>query len=277
MRNFNTFGVLSGRQQKSMKNLIFWVLVSLTAASCTINKDILFKTPTDYSYDTLSDTLKPSSTISPSNILTFSFFTGNGHLLVEQGLGSSVLGGSGGIDRNYMNTRNQITYLVDEDGTAKLPVLGRVELAGMTVREAERQLEELYSVYYNDPFVILTVQNNRVIVSPGGGGSAQVITLNNNNTTVLEALAMAGGIDNRGDASEVKLIRKYRDSGERRVFKLDLSTIKGLDEADIIVQGGDILYVEPLPLIAREVVQEITPIVTLISTTALLITILNIQ
>ncbi len=260
-----------------MKNLIFWVLISLAAASCTINKDILFKTPTDYTYDTLSDTLKPSSTISRSNILTFSFFTGNGHLLVEQGLGSTVLGGSGGIDRNYLNTRNQITYLVDDDGTVKMPVLGRIEMAGLTVREAEKLLEELYSVYYNDPFVILTVQNNRVVVSPGGGGKAQVITLANNNTTVLEALAMVGGIDNRGNSSKVKLIRMDIATGKREIYKLDLSTIHGLDAADLIVQGNDIIYVEPLPLIAREFVQEITPIVTLVSTTALLITILNIR
>ncbi len=260
-----------------MKNLIFWVLIALAATSCNINKDILFKTPTDFTYDEVSDTLKASSTISPSNILSFSFFTGNGHLLVEQGLGSSVLGSSGGIDRNYLNTRNQILYLVDEDGTVKMPVLGRVALAGLTVREAETLLEDLYSVYYNDPFVILSVQNNRVVVSPGGGGRAQVITLTNNNTSVLEALSMVGGVDARGDASKVKLIRKNRDTGHREVYQLDLSTIHGLDEADMIVQGNDIIYVQPLPWLAREFVQEITPIVTLVSTTALLITILNIK
>jgi polysaccharide export outer membrane protein len=173
--------------------------------------------------------------------------------------------------------RNMITYLIDSDGTAKLPVIGRVHLAGLTLREAEKKLEELYLHYYNEPFVIMTVQNNRVIVSPGGGGTAQVINLINNNTTLLEALAMVGGVADRGNASKVKLIRYDKQLMKRAVYEMDLSTIEGLAYADIIIQPNDIIYVEPLPLIAREIVTEIAPVVTLLTTTLLLITILTVN
>jgi len=260
-----------------MRRILFFVVISFALGSCTINKDLLFKTPTDYTYDEIPDSTQVEVVIAPNNLLTFNFFTGNGHILIEQAIGNGILGGAGQNNQNMMGMRNQISYLVNEDGTVKLPVLGRVNLDGLTLREAETKLEEMYSVYYNEPFVMLQVQNNRVIISPGAGGTAQVITLVNANTTLMEALAMAGGVDNRGNASQIKLLRQDRETGVREVYLIDLSTIEGLESADMIVQANDIIYVEPLPLIAREIVQELAPIVTLISTAALLIAILNIN
>jgi len=238
---------------------------------------LLFKTPTDYEYDKIPDSADAEVVIAPNNLLTFNFFTGNGHILVEQAIGNGILSGGSQNSQNLLNQRNQLSYLVNDDGFVKLPVIGRVDLNGLSLREAEEKLENLYSEYYNDPFVILRVQNNRVIVSPGAGGTAQVITLVNANTTLMEALAMAGGVDNRGNSSQIKLIRENRESDKREVYLIDLSTIEGIEAADMIVQANDIIYVEPLPLIAREIVQEIAPIVTLITTAALLITIVNAQ
>jgi len=255
-----------------MRHVLFWLSMAILLGSCTVNKDILFKTPTDYVYEELPDTLDPETRIAPNNIITLSFFTGDGHILIENGLGSTILSG-GNNQNNNMNTgRNQISYLVGKDGTAKLPVLGRVNLEGFSIREAETKLEEMYSLYYNEPFVILQVSNNRVIVSPGNGGAAQVITLVNANTTVLEALALAGGVADRGIASKIKLIRENKVTGGRDIYQIDLSTIDGLEEADLIVQPNDIIYVEPLPLIASELVKEIAPVITLITTTVLIIT-----
>ena len=88
---------------------------------------------------------------------------------------------------------------------------------------------------------------------------------------------MAGGVNDRGNSSQIKLLRENRESGEREIYLIDLSTIEGIENADMIVQANDIIYVEPLPLIARELVQEIAPIITLITTAALLITLVNAQ
>lgn len=253
------------------------IAFSLLLGSCTVNKDLLFKTPTDYAYDTVPDTVNVEVVIAPNNLLTFNFFTGDGHILVEQAIGNGILSGGVQNNQNMLNPRNQINYLVNEDGTVKLPVLGRVKLDGLSLREAEDKLENLYSEFYNDPFVLLRVENNRVIVSPGAGGTAQVITLINANTTLMEALAMAGGVNDRGNSSQIKLLRENRESGEREIYLIDLSTIEGIENADMIVQANDIIYVEPLPLIARELVQEIAPIITLITTAALLITLVNAQ
>jgi polysaccharide export outer membrane protein len=108
-----------------------------------------------------------------------------------------------------------------------------------------------------------------VIVFPGSGGDARVIPLMNNNTTVIEALALAGGISGRGNASKVKLIRRIPGT-EPDVYLMDLSTIEGIQYAGMSVQANDILYVEPVPEIAGEVLRDLSPFVTIVTSLALL-------
>jgi polysaccharide export outer membrane protein len=65
---------------------------------------------------------------------------------------------------------------------------------------------------------------------------------------------------------------------KRDVYLIDLSTIEGLKYADLIVQANDIIYVEPVPEIGRELVKDIAPIVSLLSSVWLIyITFQNLQ
>jgi len=61
----------------------------------------------------------------------------------------------------------------------------------------------------------------------------------------------------------VKLIRKS-DQGQK-VYQFDLSTIAGLSLASTTVQAGDVIYIEPLPEYALEILQDLTPLLGLIS------------
>ena len=51
---------------------------------------------------------------------------------------------------------------------------------------------------------------------------------------------------------------------------MDLSKIQGLSAGNTIVLANDIIYVEPRYRLARTLVTELTPVVTLISTTLLI-------
>ncbi len=46
---------------------------------------------------------------------------------------------------------------------------------------------------------------------------------------------------------------------------IDLSTIEGINNADMVVQANDIIYVEPIADIAREVLADVTPVISLLS------------
>ncbi len=254
--------VTFARNPKGMgKVSIALVLTALMFTGCAINRDIMFKTPRDYKFDTLSDTLDLEFRIRPNDMLTFRMFSNDGFKMIDL------------INENQTSlvssNRIQFNYPVLPDGTAKLPVIGTVHVVGLTVREAEVILEERYSQYYQKPFVLLIVNNRRVVVFPGGGGDAKVVALDNNNTTLLEVLAKAGGMSQRGNAHRVKMFR--RDGSSRKVMQFDLSTIDNLKYADVVMQADDVIYVQPNPELARELLQEITPIITLLTTTILVI------
>jgi hypothetical protein len=51
---------------------------------------------------------------------------------------------------------------------------------------------------------------------------------------------------------------------------MDLSVVDGLDDANMVVQAYDIIYVEPMPQLVRETTESLTPITSLISTLTVL-------
>ncbi len=263
-----------------MIKLLTIALVGLVifCSSCSINTNLMLKTHKEYVYEELTDSVINSAKeyrLAPNDIIQFLLYDNDGYIVLEQGISSTLNGnGNNGAARGLVNAnRNAIKYLIDKDSTAKIPELRRVKLAGLTLREAEDTLESLYSERYVKPFVQLQVTNKRVIIFPGGGGDAKVVTLSNNNTTLMEVLATAGGINDRGNASHIKLMR-YVDN-VRHVYHLDMSTIEGLKYTDMLVQANDYIYVEPVPEIGREIIRDIAPIVSIISSTIIVYTVLR--
>ncbi len=159
-----------------------------------------------------------------------------------------------------------IEETVDKDGLLKLPLLGKVYVAGLTLREAQTMLEKEYEEFYVKPFVQLKIINKRVIVFPGRSGDAKVIPINNNNTTVFEVLALSGGISDDGKAYRIKLIRRPSPLEKPLVFLIDLSKIEGIAQGNITVLANDIIYVETRPRLAQKTLQEITPYLSLLTT-----------
>jgi polysaccharide export outer membrane protein len=251
--------------------ILFAIAVGLTQTSCYINSEVMLKTDRDFKYNEIPENVNYEYIISPNDILEMRLFANKGFLVID------ISSGAEESQRMTMAIgRNFISYPIYDNGDVKLPIIEYVNLTGMTIKEAEKHLESLYAEYYVDPYVQLGVINRRVVVFPGAGGDAKVITLLNNNTTLLETLALAGGLSKRGKANRIKLIRTV--DGKREVYLIDLSDIEGLKLADIIVQANDIIYVEPVPEIAREVLQEVTPILSLISSLFIIyLTIQNIK
>jgi polysaccharide export outer membrane protein len=121
-----------------------------------------------------------------------------------------------------------------------------------------------------NPFVVLRVTNRRVFVFKGQIG--MVIPLNETPTNILEVLAKSGGLDRTVKAYKIKVIRG--DLKDPIVKIIDLSTLEGLRNSDLIVQTGDIIYVEQRKKIATDVLAEVAPIlsgISVILTTTILI------
>jgi polysaccharide export outer membrane protein len=242
--------------------ILFIVLISFGCRS--INPSVMFKTPKGYDYQIDQTLANAEYKITPNDYLEFNVYSRDGFNLIDQTAVS--IQSAGTLGNNGVESLHK--YLVELDGYVKLPILGRIKIKDMTIKEAEKMLETQYATYYQKPFVQLKVINRRVLIFPGSGGSGRVVLLENENTTLVEALAIAGGIAPTGKAWRVKLIRG--DLRNPQIQLIDLSTIEGVKQSNLLLQANDIIYVEPVPNIAANVLAQISPIIGII-TSALVI------
>lgn len=250
-----------------VKNILGFIIICYIMASCKpLNPSIMFRTPKDYAFDVKEKDTVLEYVIAPNDFISFRLFANNGIKLVDVTDNNNA--------QQFQQLSQGLTYLVEHDGKVNLPSIGRVKIDGKTIREAELYLEELYdSVLVNEPFILLNVSNRRVTIFTGEGGSGNVITLANNNVKLIEALALAGGISQTGRATRIRLIRG--DLSNPLVYNIDLSTIEGIEQANIILQANDIIYIEPVGVTTRQILSEISPVLGLITSVITLILVID--
>jgi len=254
-----------------MRLLVFSFFVLFLDSCSNVNSNVLFKIPKgeNFQYDSLP--LKPSQdyVIGPGDRFSFIFSTNKGEKLITGLSGVKGVDGQSFLQNNVTSIQD---YLVRTDGTAELPVIGSIKVQGMTVIKLKDTLTQILSKDYIDPFVQIRLTNQRVIVF-NGRGNAQVITLNKLNTSLLEAIALSGGLSAEARANSIKLIRKVKN--KREVYKIDLSTIHGMKQAEMIVQSNDYIYVDFKPRLASSFMAEISPWLSLFTSTLVLFTFLR--
>jgi polysaccharide export outer membrane protein len=252
---------------RTISKFAYLFVFSFLFSGCFLNQSIMFKTNPDYKYSQTPDYKKVQAyKISPNDILVFDIYTNNGFNLINltsfSATGSAIQASSAKPE-----------YIVDADGYVKLPIIGKKKISGLTIREVETLLEQSFSEFYLNPFAVAKITNRRVIYFTGNSSAAKVISLTDNNTTVLQMIAKEGGLDIYGKARKIKLIRNV--NGNHEVYLLDLSTIKGIDDAHIVLQANDIIYVDPRRRVSSKALTEIAPIISLFSSSLLIIAVIN--
>lgn len=233
---------------KLSKRGLVWALpllfVAVMLSSCYTNQSIMLKTPEGYPFATYNDSLnnKESYHISVADIVSINVFTNDG----RQRLGISIDPLVSGISTTGGGVLQQSSqaYIVEPDSTINVPILGRLNVVGLTIRQTEDKFKSLFSKYYNSPYVEIKVTNRRFMVFIGGN-TARVITMVNERTTLIEALALTGGIPPLSKANNIKLIRG--NLSNPTVYQIDLSTLEGAKlGGSMVIQANDIIYVEPI-------------------------------
>ena len=214
-----------------------------------MNSNEMFRTDPAFQYSEFKPSEKEYK-IQPFDKLEVRIYSNDGFKLVD-------------VTQTTVIQQSNISYLVEFDGQVKLPTLGRVELSGKTIREAETFLEDKYREFFVDPFVVINVTNKRVIVFSGGASNGKVIPLNNENYTLIEAIAESGGISDFSKAHRIKLLRG--DLTNPQVFLFNISELKDMKTANFLLQANDIIYVETRPKYASRIIGEISPYLSLLT------------
>ncbi|PLW93539.1 MAG: hypothetical protein C0592_05810 [Marinilabiliales bacterium] len=240
------------------KTLYFvFVLLAILLVSCKSSSE-MFTLHNKDEVSPNSDLLSNSEYyLSPGDEISVIVFSNDGEKLLDP---LAVNG--------QASSSNNVTYTIESDGRVHLPILGYVYIAGNTIRQADSLLMSEYSKTIIEPFVQVNVLNKRAYVFPGGGESkAMVIPLENDQTSLVEALALAGGL-NEGKANMVKLIR--RDGDKSKVYIIDLSDYEQVQYASVVLQANDLVYVAPKNRFGRAILNDVVPYLSIISTFAVI-------
>ena len=132
--------------------------------------------------------------------------------------------------------------LVGKSGSISFPLIGSVDIVGLTVTELEQKLTELYKKdYFVDPkiSVIITgyatksVVVSGAVVNPGGVPYPDEGTI-----SLAQAIAASGGITEMGDTNRITIVRKKGGSM--------VTTMNQAGEVELL--AGDTALVHMLPI-----------------------------
>ena len=133
-------------------------------------------------------------------------------------------------------------YLVDENGNIEFIKLGTIHVAGMTRKELKTKLEKDLTPYLAQTVVAVGFLNRHVTMM--GAVSPQVLPMPNDNMTIFDALAVSGGIGEKGRADNVLVMRENDNSREFK--RLNLTDKSIFYSPYFYLQPNDIIYVEPV-------------------------------
>lgn len=137
----------------------------------------------------------------------------------------------------YLDPRR--LYIVSKDDTIKLVYLGRVEVAGLTKRELEEKLEQLYDPDYFKNLVItveVRMQSYEVMGDVRMPGTREF----SGGISIVSAIARAGGFSDYGDERNVVVIRQ---DGSRHIVDCR-AILTGKGGTDFLIQPGDMIWVQ---------------------------------
>ncbi|SNT16911.1 polysaccharide export outer membrane protein [Ekhidna lutea] len=248
-----------------MNRLVFIILIAVLSSCKAYKQDIMFRFDDEFTEEDLSkvtDEVEGNYELKRNDILLLDVFTHNGERLIDPNL--ELVSGPAQQQQQF---KDRFQYVIQSDGIVTFPMIGNIELAGMTLFAAENKVAEKFDDVYKGSFVKLRITNRRVFVLGAPGG--KVIPLQNENTNLVEVLASAEGLDLGSKAQNIRLVR-----GDD-VYQINLATISGMKKTNMIVEPGDIIYIEPWRRPWLETLRDVSPALSLVSSVLTLIVVVQ--
>lgn len=143
-------------------------------------------------------------------------------------------------------------YTVDANGSIDFPVLGRLNVLGLTRSEVSQLVKNklLLSDMIKDPIVTVDFLDMYFSVTGEVSKPGRFI-INHDKTTLFDALSQAGDITINGRRDNVLVLREV--AGKQVAYRLDLRNAQEIYSSPAFyIQQNDVLYVEPNTKKARE-------------------------
>ena len=248
--------------------------MAYTTISCTTTKQVIY-------FNDLKDSVK-------GNLLNAQTVFEN--LIQKNDLLSITVGSSNPLDLAILNSGNGMTsgtgtasssaggaatgYLVEADGTIKVPYMGKIKAEGLTRLQLEDTLTKIFKDYTKDPTVNVRFLNYSFSVL-GEVGARGKFNMPTERTTILEAISMAGDLTEIAKRDNILVVREV--DGKRNYARVNLLSKDLFKSPYFYLKTNDIVYVEPVKakFISRKGVPQYLSIIAV--GLSLLITVINLK
>lgn len=219
-----------------VKFVFFSALFVFFFQSCSSSKDVLYlNIPPGSSENTISWT---DLYIQPNDILSVKITADNAELAAPYNLS---------IQQNITGQANALLmqgYLVSNEGTINMPVVGVVKVSGLTINQVELYIQKILidKGLLRNPVVICRLVNAKFTVL----GEVKVpgtFTFYENNLTLLQALGLAGDLTINGVRKKITIIRT--ENGKQSYTTIDLTKNDWFKSPYYFVKPNDVIIVDP--------------------------------
>lgn len=209
-------------------------LVSLILTSCATKKDLYYLQDIDQlsiknDFEFLS--------IQPGDILDIQIKALNPESVLVFQRQSALTPQQGQLQNRVIDG-----YLVGEDGTISLPLIGSINTTNKNTQTLALDLQEKLSPYIKSPSVNIRLLNFRVSIL-GEVNKPGTFTVLEERISVLQALGLAGDLSINGNRNNITLVRS--ENGKTEHYTIDLTKSDFMQSPYFFLKQNDIIYVQP--------------------------------
>lgn len=215
------------------KNILFYILFTLTLSSCVTNKSLDYLQPTE----TLGDFQPYKQKEATPYILR----SGDELYIKIEPLYQEGASAFNNSDKQVTSQSVYLyTYPIYEDGTLNYPFVGKIKVAGLTMEEARQYIKTEFEEYVQGLTITVKLSTNFInilgeVKRPGR------VDLTSEKINLFEAIALAGDLAPYGDRASIKIVRETKNGPIIKTFDLRRDDI--INSEYYWVQPGDIIYV----------------------------------
>lgn len=158
--------------------------------------------------------------------------------------GSTSGGYNAGTSSNFGESVSQYIngYQVDSSGSIVLPILGIIDVNGLTINQIQERIYKKSLEYLKEPTIKVKLLSFKVNVS-GEVRNSGIYYSYNEKLTILEAISLAGGVTENAKLKEVIIARQ--DDNGTHTFEIDLTNKNFLTSPAYFLQPNDLVYIKP--------------------------------
>lgn len=250
---------------KLLKPICFFVLLLVAVSSCVTSKEVSYLQNLKHN-QTIPLSEKFEALISPNDQLRITVIgVGDEKELAEP---FNPFGNAQNV-----GSQNNIGYLVDVNGDIQFPTLGKMHVKGMTRLQLQETIANklIEGRYMNNPMVDVRFMNFKVFVL-GTADGGKVLNIENERCTFLEALAMAGGLNQFTKRDRIAVMRE--ENGKIVTHFLDPRSTDVFYDPFFLLQQNDIIVTQSFRRVYTQNVLStslsvLTAVTSLVSTIAL--------